>query len=966
MGLDAGVLADLVVNLRADLTELSQGLGKAELQVAKWSTKASKEIDKFSSSTKSMGQSLSRIGSDMAFVGAGIVGSLGVGLAKFGSLEEKFADIKDVLGEDVEAFESVEDAVLSMAVRTGTASESLATSFTDVQIAVKDAAASLSILDAANNLAVAKGSELEDATRGLVSLMEIYGDELKNAADGADLMYKASLKSRSSMEQLSQASGQFLPIAKALGVSAEDIYSVYARQTIALGGAEKASSALTGVLKGLIKPTDELETKVEEWFGMTIQQTLAQGKFLEVFQKLGQLEQEELNRLVPSLAGMKGLFAITSDMNGIRKDSIDLKNRESIVDKESAEDLTQLNNIWKKLREEIKVFTYDTMKPLIPMIKEFASETVPMTMSSVKSWVEQNKGLIETVLKVSAVIGPALLIFGSMSMAIGKVVSIIAGFSDIMGKLVGLFPKLAMVISPPTGLIVVLTALATALGAVVLKFIDMKQAQEALETKFKDSSKVINEQSDLLIKKMEERYGKQLKNNEGMAAEFEHVKQLVKERQSLYAEMQAGQELSDGEVFRLNSLSKEIDVATSKMWAMNQTKKEETEITKQATEAKISNLTTSKELEEVEQKIADMRSYTIQQMDVVNEKYTEGKIKLSELSTVQGLLNEQLASTTNDFGALADKIIAVSQNPYIVKLNFELSGANELLSVEQEIKQAEHEILMLGKTGFEEKKAQLAYELEQTLLSIEIRKREREIEHNQRMAQLKIEQEKLVADIKSREDLELAQKKALIDEWSQYYVSIKKQESEVFNVTLQGYETLESRVTQLHTLKLKQAKESIEAQQQEASAVKEVANANKDATVSYLERADAQRQSFASASSTQTTSGLSFASFSEAEAYKASSGESFLQNYSVGSYATGKRFVPKTGLYQLHEGERVTPKNSVGPGEQMNITIVNKIDSGFINDMLANDPSTIINIIGSDVANNGLTRKAVSSLLRRG
>jgi hypothetical protein len=83
-------------------------------------------------------------------------------------------------------------------------------------------------------------------------------------------------------------------------------------------------------------------------------------------------------------------------------------------------------------------------------------------------------------------------------------------------------------------------------------------------------------------------------------------------------------------------------------------------------------------------------------------------------------------------------------------------------------------------------------------------------------------------------------------------------------------------------------------------------------------------------------------------------------------YQGGKFAIPQTGWYRLHEGERVTPRASAAPGEQIQLTIINKIDSGFVNDMLEANPNTVINIISSDMAKNGTTKKAIASLVRSG
>lgn len=76
-------------------------------------------------------------------------------------------------------------------------------------------------------------------------------------------------------------------------------------------------------------------------------------------------------------------------------------------------------------------------------------------------------------------------------------------------------------------------------------------------------------------------------------------------------------------------------------------------------------------------------------------------------------------------------------------------------------------------------------------------------------------------------------------------------------------------------------------------------------------------------------------------------------------FAEGTDSVPYTGVYRLHEGEKVTPKYDATKNDNGNITIVNQITTDFVNSAIASDPNTVINVINSDLLRSGQTRKTV-------
>jgi len=80
-----------------------------------------------------------------------------------------------------------------------------------------------------------------------------------------------------------------------------------------------------------------------------------------------------------------------------------------------------------------------------------------------------------------------------------------------------------------------------------------------------------------------------------------------------------------------------------------------------------------------------------------------------------------------------------------------------------------------------------------------------------------------------------------------------------------------------------------------------------------------------------------------------------------GGFQEGTEKVPYTGLYKLHEGEKVTPKYDVGKSENIPLTIYNLITPEAIASAMAGKEgeNVIVNVINVNSLRNGIVRREV-------
>jgi len=318
------------------------GITRSELQVLltlndQVSAKIKKSLGTVDTQTKNTTMTVSQMGQKLrshwlaaaAAVAGFVMAMRGIASSvnAFAEFEQGLNNIKILLGQNKQEIVLFEKEVSKLATTFGVATNELLKSAFDIQSAVGDSAKSIDILNAATRLAVAGGSEMVSTTKGLVTIMESYGHELSGAADAADLLFIAQVRARATIGELAEASGSFLPLAAKLGVGVEEAMASFSKMTVVLGNVSESGTAMTGILNGLIKPTKELKAAVQGWFGVSVQQAVQQGKFLDIMEKLGTVSEEEIGRMIPRIRGLKGLLAVSQDINTVKRFAIEFTDR---------------------------------------------------------------------------------------------------------------------------------------------------------------------------------------------------------------------------------------------------------------------------------------------------------------------------------------------------------------------------------------------------------------------------------------------------------------------------------------------------------------------------------------------------------------------------------------------------------------------------------------------------------------
>jgi len=244
-------------------------------------------------------------------------------------------------------------------------------------------------LGKATKLAIGGVTDLGTAVDGLTSIINAYGLEYSEAERVAAAFFSAQKFGKTTVEELSGAVGQAAPLAVQLGVSYQELLSIYAELTKQGIATEEATTAIRGIFSSLLDPAEEVKKALDDQgiaYGAT---RVQQEGFLNVFQDIieavgsGQGELTDYFQNVRALVGagalgerqFKDLHEILETVNNDWGEGSSLTYAFNLQQQTLQSSLDRIREGFKANRREIGQF-------LTPAIQGFADLVFPMSQVS--------------------------------------------------------------------------------------------------------------------------------------------------------------------------------------------------------------------------------------------------------------------------------------------------------------------------------------------------------------------------------------------------------------------------------------------------------------------------------------------------------------------------------------------------------------------------------------------------------
>lgn len=318
-------LDELVVKISGDVAELKSAMLEAAAVTKVNSQKMDAALDKFS---KNSAGSLNFASAAFAsFVGnlassafanaiAGIKNAFSAGVQSARDFNNAIGEVNSILPANQKLTKQNELALISLSSQYASTPQKQAKAFYQiVSSGITDTVAATKLLDQANRAAVAGVTDVETAIVGLTNVTAVFSSEGVDAARASDILFTSVREGKTNFELLANNIGKVAPIAKAAGVSFEELTAVFTTITKSGTSTEITFTNLKAAIQAIAAPSAEIQKRAES-MGFSLGEAGIQSQgFVGTLKKLAEAtggSLAELQKFIPSIEGATAVAALSS------------------------------------------------------------------------------------------------------------------------------------------------------------------------------------------------------------------------------------------------------------------------------------------------------------------------------------------------------------------------------------------------------------------------------------------------------------------------------------------------------------------------------------------------------------------------------------------------------------------------------------------------------------------------------
>ncbi len=298
--------------------------------------------------------------------GASVV-AFGVKVA--GDFDASFRQLSTIIDAPAENLAAFRQAILDYASNSTQPLENIVGALSAAIGSGVEYSQSLELLTTAEKLSVATRSDLDDTTKVLVSTLSAYGMEISQARDVSDTFFKIIDLGDISMQDLSAGFSKIAPIAKASGVSLNEVGAAIATLTASGIAPSESIEYLRGAISNIISPSGqakELAEKLGIQFNATgLQANGLAGLLQQVAEKTGG-SAEMMKILFGDIGGFTAAVTLAGPQAGKFAESLrEIESASGATDAAFAKITGSIENAATKINSALKVLLVNIGDPLL-------------------------------------------------------------------------------------------------------------------------------------------------------------------------------------------------------------------------------------------------------------------------------------------------------------------------------------------------------------------------------------------------------------------------------------------------------------------------------------------------------------------------------------------------------------------------------------------------------------------------
>ena len=464
-------LGTAMAYLDLDTSGFNNGISSALNQLNVFNDKSATSADK-----------LTAVGSSFSSVGKTLTTSItlpivGIGTAavktasEFEAVMSKVSAISGATGDD---FEALSKKAQEMGAKTKFSATEAGEAFTYMAMAGWKTEDMLNGVEGIMSLAAADGLDLATTSDIVTDALTAFGLQASDSSHFADVLATAASNANTNVSMMGESFKYVGALAGTMGYSIEDISLGLGLMANSGIKASQAGTALRGAITRLASPTKQAATYMEklgyytEGYNDLMFDSEGNAKsFKEVMGSLREsfagLSEEEQSAAAKAMFGQQALAGMLSIINASEEDynalagAID--NADGKAEEMSKTMLNNLNGAVTILKSNLETLMIFIGKQIVPFATK-AVKKITSIVEAINTMDEAEKQQILRIIGITAAIGPALMLIGSVITKIGSLLGAMKTISTMLSTGAG---TLAGITAPVLAVVAAIAAVTAAL-----------------------------------------------------------------------------------------------------------------------------------------------------------------------------------------------------------------------------------------------------------------------------------------------------------------------------------------------------------------------------------------------------------------------------------------------------------------------------------------------------------------------
>lgn len=459
-------------NLQREIINTENKLKQLKVEASNW-TAVSKSLDNISKKMKTVGDSISGLGSSLTTgITVPTLGLVGAATAVGNKFEAQMSRVQAIAGATGEELKSLTDQALELGAQTSFSASEAAEGMENLASAGFTTKEIMEAMPGLLDLAASSGSELATASEIAASAIRGFGLDASEAGHVADVFAEAAARTNAQTEDMGEAMKYIAPVAHTMGISLEETAAAIGIMSDAGIKGSQAGTSLRGALTRLTKPTDKMLGVMED-LGISFYDN--EGKMKSLTEMISMLQEatkgltdEEKQNALTTLFGTESLSGMLALISRGPKELSSMTDSFKGCDGAASEMAdTMLNNTSGAIEEmsgAIETLAIKVQQILAPYIVAAANKIQELVNKFI-NLPESTQKTILAITGVAAAIGPVLLIIGKLISVGSTIFGVLSKVTSAIASVSAGTGTLSTVLTAITGPIGIVIGVITALGA---------------------------------------------------------------------------------------------------------------------------------------------------------------------------------------------------------------------------------------------------------------------------------------------------------------------------------------------------------------------------------------------------------------------------------------------------------------------------------------------------------------------